>query len=321
MAEDQDAPVVDDAGNADDKTPEPKAAAAPAEPNGDVTPEPSKGGWPDDWRDRLAEHRSAGNDGEFKKEMRRLEKIADPSLIYGSYRDLENTWHSKGFVKVPGENATDQDIDDYRKALGVPEKMESYFENATLIDDIELDDDDIPGLTNVAKSLHTAGATQEVMDAFFNTYIELKGTQASEQEDNDFKSRSNAKRELKEEFGNAYDRKAGSVAAIFASAPGGADANNPDALFSRLLGGRMSDGSLIGDSPDFIRWAATVAQEINPAQSVVEDAENGGVSIEAELKEISRARRDSRADYNKDTAMQARERELLDAQDRIRARA
>ena len=322
MAEDQDAPVEDDAGNADDETQEPVVEQAePAEKPSEESPAT---GWPDDWRDRLAEHRSAGNETEFKKEMRRLEKVSDPSLIYGSYRDLENTWHSKGFVKVPGEDATEKEVADYRTALGVPETVQEYFDNASIADSDSLDEGDIASLSSVAESLHEAGATQDVMDAFLNSYIDLKEDQIKSTEAADYEFRGEAQRELRDEFGPGYERKALGVATIFAAAPGGADVSNPDGLFARLLGGRMSEesgGALIGDDPDFIRWAATVAHEINPEQSVIEDSDNGGVGIEEELKQISKARRENRGEYNKDTAMQARERQLLEAQEKIRARA
>jgi len=332
MADDdiQETPAAEPAGNTatDDKgeNKEPSSAQDPvakggAEPKGDADEPAKAGGWPEDWRERLAEHRSAGNDGEYKKELRRLEKVSDPALIYGSYRDMENTWHSRGLIKVPGKDANEKEVADYRKALGVPEKADAYFEQAKIADGFVLGDADKADLADFAKVAHDVGAPQPVMDAIINKYLEVKEDQQTEQDEADYAFRVEAQRALKDELGASYTRATQSVKNLFATAPGGANPDNSESLFARLLAGRTADGTLIGNDPDFIKWAASLAYEINPAMSVVEDAGDGGKRIEDELKDISKLRRENRAAYNKDTRLQERERELLDAQSKIQARA
>jgi hypothetical protein len=63
-----------------------------------------------------------------------------------------------------------------------------------------------------------------------------------------------------------------------------------------------------------------MVQEINPEMSVVEPGNQGGMSIDAELAQIDKSRRENRAAYNKDYKMQARERELIEAQMKIQSR-
>jgi hypothetical protein len=63
-----------------------------------------------------------------------------------------------------------------------------------------------------------------------------------------------------------------------------------------------------------------IARDVNPAASVVEDGAQGGLGIETELAQIDKHRRENRIAYNKDYKMQARERELLEAQSRVQAR-
>src|SRR5690606_21070207 len=57
--------------------------------------------WPDNWREKLAEHIAAGDKKVYDKELKRLQRIADPSGIYGMYRELEGKFTSGGLVKVP----------------------------------------------------------------------------------------------------------------------------------------------------------------------------------------------------------------------------
>ena len=80
--------------------------------------------WPDDWREKIAEFASAGDKKAYEKELRRLQNMESPLAVYGSFRNMENTWASRNFIKKPGENAKPEEVAEYHKALGVPEKAE-----------------------------------------------------------------------------------------------------------------------------------------------------------------------------------------------------
>jgi hypothetical protein len=86
------------------------------------------------------------------------------------------------------------------------------------------------------------------------------------------------------------------------------------------MGGRMADGRIIGNDPAMIRWLAALAHEVNPAATVTEDGDMSGKSIEDELAEIKALRKTDRKKYDSD-AVQTRERELIEASERIRAKA
>src|SRR3990167_6665836 len=55
--------------------------------------------WPEDWRQKMAEHASAGDKKAFEREMLRLARISDPAGVYGSYRELDAKFSSGGLVK------------------------------------------------------------------------------------------------------------------------------------------------------------------------------------------------------------------------------
>jgi hypothetical protein len=159
------------------------------------------------------------------------------------------------------------------------------------------------------------------MGAALNWYFANQEEAAAQLDEGDEAFKSEALGVLKEEFGAAFNRKRNSISSVFVNAPGGADLENEGSVFARLMGGRTADGRVIGNDPDIAKWLISVAQEVNPASSVAEDGDQSGKGIDAELADIAKFRRDNKRDYFKDEAMQARERELLEAKSRMQAKA
>src|SRR5690606_15120928 len=121
--------------------------------------------WPDNWREKLAEHIAAGDKKVYDKEVKRLQRIVDPSDIYREYRELEGKFTSGGLVKVPGKDASDDEKKAFWKQLGVPEKPEEYFDKIQLKDGAVLGDADRPLVDSFTKAVHQAGATPQFVEA------------------------------------------------------------------------------------------------------------------------------------------------------------
>jgi hypothetical protein len=277
--------------------------------------------WPDDWRERIAEHASAGDKKAYDKELKRLQNMDSPNAVYGSWRNMESTWASRKFVKLPGEDAKPEDLAEFHKALGVPEKPEDYFKTVKLENGAMIGDADKPIVDGFAGAVHKAGATPAVVNAALNWYFGHQEQQAAKLDEMDDSFRREADQALKNDYGNGFKRKINSIAPLFATAPGGPDVANPKSLYARLMGGRTADGRIIGDDPDMVRWLAAMSQEINPAASIVEDAGGGGATVDARIAEIEKVMRTDRREYNKNTAMQTEYGQLLSARETIRARA
>jgi hypothetical protein len=290
---------------------------------GDAAPAiaPEKPYWPDDWREKTAEHAAAGDKKAYEKELARLQKLDSPISMYGSYRSMENTWASKQFVKLPGKDAKPEEIAEYHKAMGVPEKPEDYYNAVKLENGAVIGDADRPVIDSFAKAAHSAGMPASHVNAALNWYFNSQEQAAAQLDEADDRHKTEAARALKDEWGGSFKRRTNAVGTLFDIAPGGVDAKNPNSLMSRLLSGRTSDGRIIGDDPDVVRWLASLAHERNPAATVVEDADMSGKSVENEISEIEKLMRENRTSYNRDTNKQARYRELLEARDRIRAKA
>lgn len=282
-------------------------------------PDP-KSYWPEDWRQRAAEHISAGDEKLLKRELKRLERFTDPSGIYAMARELEGKFTSGNLIKKPGEGASEEDIAAYHKSIGVPTK-EDYFKDLKLADGSVLGDEDREMAESFIDAVLPAGMPKEAADAALNWYFQNEEEAASQLDDMDESYRIESERELKEEYGNGYRRRINNIASLFSKAPGGADVDNEGSVYARLMGGRTADGTLIGNDPDVVRFLASLAQELNPAGSVVEDADASGQSINDRIAEIEKVMREDRRTYDKDPGMQARYRELIEARDRVQARA
>ena len=290
--------------------------------SGEESPPPKEpeGYWPEDWREKVAEHIAAGDKKAYDKELRRLQRVTDPAGIYGNYRELDNRLNGGGLIKVPGKDATPEEIADYHKALGVPEEAKDYLDNVQLQNGAVIGDADKPMLEGVLTAVHKAGATQPVVDAMVNWYYSLQEEQAAELDETDDAFQRESENVLKEELGPAFKRSINAIAPLFAIAPGGSDVSNDESLYARLMGGRMADGRVIGNDPDMVRFLIGLAHEVNPAATVTEDGDQSGKTIDGELAEIQKLRTENPKKYWSES-VQTRELELITAQQKLQAKA
>src|SRR5688572_23894721 len=92
--------------------------------------------WPADWRQKLA--------GEDKKTLERLGRMASPADLLKSYRALEQKISAGELKKGLPENATPEQVAEWRREQGLPEKPEGYLENLSLPDGVVLGEADKP---------------------------------------------------------------------------------------------------------------------------------------------------------------------------------
>jgi hypothetical protein len=301
--------------------PAPNPASAAVTPAPEPAPEPEhKPAWGEDWRAKFAEHVAAGDKKAAEREMKRLERIADPAAVYGMYRELEAKFSQGGLTKIPGKDAPPEEIKAFQKAIGVPETAKDYVENLTLPNGITLGDQDKQIAGDFAEAMHKAGAPQSVMNEAYAWYLKNEELRAAaiDQQDDDNKTQS--LQSLKEEWGPAFKRNTNAISSLFAYAPGGSDMQNDGALFNRLLGGRMADGRIIGDDPDMVKFLVAIAKEVNPVATVVESADGSGKGIDEEIADIEKLMRSDRRAYDKDLNKQSRYLELLEARGKYQTR-
>ncbi len=296
-----------------------KTVATGADTDDEKDDKETKETWPKDWRERIARHASAGDEKAFKKEMKRLERITDPAGIYGSFRDLEAKFSEGGLVKIPGKGAKPEEIVAFAKQLGWGDKPDEMLSQIKLDDGLEMGSEDKPVVASFVAAVHGATSAQEFTNRAANWYFKQQEAAAAALDEADDEFRRESETALKEELGPAFKRNINAIGSIFAQAPGGADIKNEKSLYARLMGGRTADGRVIGNDPDMVRFLLSMVSEINPAATVVEDGNQSGESIEAEIKKIEGIMRTDRRDYDKNYA--ARYTELLAVREKQKKRA
>ncbi len=277
--------------------------------------------WADDWREKVAEHASAGDEKAYKRELKRLGRVKDPASIYGMYRELESKFTSGNLIKMPGEDASEEELKNFYTQIGIPESKDEYLAEFKYDDGEELGKEEREEVEGLLESLHAAGAPVEAVHAVLNHIHEanLIEEEAQVEEDEDYQIES--QRALKEELGPAYKRTINNIAQVFRYAPGGTDLENEESVRARLLGGRTADGIRIGDDPDIIRWLAAISQEIDPVATVMDTTAPSGRGLEERIKEIEKFIRTDKREYFKDQAMQDEYQQLLSAREKVRASA
>lgn len=275
-------------------------ASGKEEPKGDVTPK-----WADDWRQQIA--------GEDKKALDRLGRFATPADIFKSLREAEKKL-SEGVKPLakPGEKATEEEWAAYRKTAGIPESVDDYVKAIELSDKREIGSDDKPVVAAFAERAIKAGVAPKDMAPLVEEYYAMQEEMVAQQAEKDAEFKTSSMQALREEWGGDFKANINSLRPYFETVDGG--------LFDNLLGGRLADGTKIGDHPSVIKFFVAKALQENPAATVVPAGGNQIETIEAEIKAIERRMREDRPAYFKDSAAQERYRKLIEARDKVAAR-
>ncbi|MEL6662809.1 MAG: hypothetical protein AAFR33_07380 [Pseudomonadota bacterium] len=132
------------------------------EPSPEPTPEPSKD-WHADW---------SGEDDALAKLAGRF---GGPKQMAEAFANTQKQLHDRNAVKIPGEQASEDDITAWNTALGVPETVEGYGDALTpeMPEGMEFDDANKAMLTALAEQAHKAGgvvASPETVKFMANAY-------------------------------------------------------------------------------------------------------------------------------------------------------
>jgi hypothetical protein len=287
-------------------SPAPTLAAAapagdpPAKP--DATPAAAS-----DWRKAMA-----GDDAEAAK---RLGRFADPAQVWKSYRALEQRISSGDLKKALPENASAEELASWRKENGIPENEAGYVNAVKLENGLIPGEADKPFLNDFAKYVHGKNWTPNQYNDALNWYFDTQEKQRLAQEKADTEFKQQAEDALRADWEGAdFRRNLTAVNNLIATMP--------DGLGNDLLSARMPNGRLVGDNPTFIKAMANLALELNPAASLVPAGTTDPTkTIDAELEGIREKRRNDPRAYDGDKKMQARELELLEAKQKMSARA
>lgn len=241
-----------------------------------------------------------------------LDRTGDPSKLVAITRELQRAVSDGGRVKIPGADATDEERAAFYKQINQPDNPEGLVENIKLSDGVILGDLDKPVVDDFAKAVHGATTPQEFVDKTVDWYLQLQDQQIAEMDTQDEANRTATQQELRNTWGDGYQREMNIAEMAFKDAP---------AVKELLMEARLSDGTVLKDNADAMKWLNHIARQSYEVQTVVQDGEANINTVESEIEEIEKFRRENKSAYFKDEKKQARYRELLGVRERHQQRS
>lgn len=256
------------------------------------------------WREDMA-----GGDEEAAKQIARY---ASPQNVWKALRDAQNKIRSGQFKRTLADDASPEELAAWRKDNGVPEKPEDY--SLDLSGGKVVGDQDKPALQKILAAAHAGNVPQRGVSAIVDAYYDHVENEAAQRSIRDGQYKADAEDKLRADWGPDYRVNLGLAENLLAQAPEG--------LASRLLGGRTADGRILGNDPDFLKFLASVARDINPVPTMVP---SGGQSvtetIQGRLEQIRQMQKSEPNKYWGNTKIQEEELKLLEALERQKGRA
>lgn len=293
--------------------PKPEASPSPQGGGTDAAADPAQAPKADDPKpDALPEWIERAGRGDDKR-IERLKRIGDdPAALLDSYLSLEAQMSKRG-IALPGEKATAEELADFAKKVGIPEKPEDYKITPKLPEGFKFEETDQKIVSDITAKLHARGgilAHPQVIQAMQEVYAE-SNIEAQAQ----LVARAT---EIHEETQAIFDKEWGAdKGRNFAFAKGLIDRfDTPEdgEEVSELLQLPLMNGAKLGDYPRFVRLMAKIGREFGDDPLFGEIGANGSDGI-ASLKQEKEAILKLRADgkFKEYDAQQGRLDQINDA--------
>lgn len=273
--------VAPSADPAPDPVPAPPSESAPA-PNGAPQSE--------NWRTQWVKDEAMA---------KRLDRFTDPESFVKSYLEMEKRWSDGNTIKMPGKDATPEEVSAFHRKLGVPESPDKY--EIKLPEGAVLDDAAREVLTKATARFHQLGAPPAIVQAAHEMYIEAQAEDAKAFAAHAQELTDVGIAELQKEWGDQGFKEnlefGNAVLAKFVP---------DDAARDELLNTMMFDGRKLATHPAVIRLLAAVGRQVSQTDELflktTQASVRGIEAINQRIAEIEGMRTgtyDQRRDYNK----------------------
>jgi hypothetical protein len=260
------------------ETPTETPAEAPVEAEAEAQPK-----WPEDWREQLA--------GENDKELKHLQKYGAPQDIWKKARALEQKISSGEYTVALPEDPTEEEVAEYRKVRGIPEKPDGY--DLSSEEGLAIGETDKPVVDRFLEVAHKRNMEPAQVTDSIKWYYEEIERQGQEREERDEQLKQTTEDELRGEWGKDYRRELNIVRNFLATAP--------EAVRDEIAGARMADGTPLGSHPEFIKWVNHLGRQANPSGTLTGMEPGETVkSIDGRMTEIMEVKRNDPKRYHRE---------------------
>lgn len=241
-----------------------------------------------DWRKQIAAARANGDADVEAKIMKRLERFTDQGKYDEAFEQTQAALRDSGRIKLPGKDATEDEIKAFNKSLGVPDKADAY--KLTLPTDVELDDGDKAQLKAITEYLHKRGGmagAPETVQAAADLFMELREQSQAQAVAQAAQFAQDSEKALKQQWGPDYAKN------IAYTGPGLVALLGKEGDDLRTL--QLANGARLGDHPLFVKALAQAGRAMgdDPVFWQATQMQGDGKSLEARKSEIMRLRTSS----------------------------
>lgn len=257
--------------------------------------------WPEDWREKY----SKGDEKLAKQLARYASPEAAIDALFAAQKRI-----SQGELgpKKPGKDSTPEEIAAYREMMGVPEKVDAYFEG--LPGGLVIGEEDKPIFDAVAEKMHGLNMSKAQMQGLVEWYYDFQEQSEQEMYEANRTAEVSSRDALRDEYGPAFKSHIAAAQTLLAGLP--------DGIGEAIINAVGDDGVKLGNNANVIRALVQLATEINPVASVIPGGTNVK-SIDDELASIADIQRKNPKEYFSER-VQNRELELLSAKAKLQAR-
>ncbi len=251
-----------------------------------------------DWRDGIA-----GDDEKFKST---LQRYATPGDFGNAHRELNQKFRQGQMMPTLPEDATDEQIKEFRTANNIPLEVEGYLEN--LPDGLVVGDDDKDIMLDFLGAMHEVHAPKAVADkmvAWYNDFEVKQQDAIAALDAEQTQEATDALRNAETGWGNDFRTNMNLINSVL-------DTHFGEEAKAQLMNGRYQDGRGFFNDPAVLMGLASLARQVNDVAPLIAQDPDKLQSLNDEIAAIEKTMRENRAEYNKDEKMQARYRELLD---------
>jgi hypothetical protein len=228
-----------------------KTAADGADP--DAPPAATPADWPADWRQKMV--------GDDPKALKALEKYQSPKDVANALRALTQRMSSGELKKALPTNFTAEELAEYRKANGIPEKPEDYDVN--LGEGFVWGEADTPVLDSFREHALGANLPNEAVKKVLGWYVQQQQAQAEARAQQDENARVLTIDALRAEWGAEYAKNSTAMKNYF-------EGMGPE-IYAAIMNARGPDGNYLGNNPAIHKFFAARSMAENPHATLVPD--------------------------------------------------
>lgn len=230
-----------------------------------------------------------------------LSKYADPSLFTKSVLSLQTKLSEGGKIKLPGENATPEELAEYRTAMGIPESADKYQITAAPAKGYEVSEADTKAIGDLKTEIHDLVAKgakpEQIVNYAIQKYYDVAAQNIITVEERAADAAYQGEQENRALWGDNYDKNIGwAIAGAKHFFPG------TDQEFDALMGTKLDSGHALFDHPVIQRIFAQIGLEHAEDPFVASMRSKGGSAFDpqkriAEIQGWRSGTAQQRADY------------------------